>query len=71
MLLLLNLKKIENAEIPNDNAETPINSPEFTCNTDDECDDIYVVLDDALVKEICRPSEDWGVQSPLSTGLAR
>ena len=35
-----------------ENAETHVNSPEFTCDTDDECDDIYVNLDDALVKEI-------------------
>ena len=44
-------KQIENAEIPDENAETPVNSPEFTNNADDDLDELYVELNDDFIEE--------------------
>ena len=44
-------KQFENAEIPNEDAETPVNSPEFTNNADDDLDELYVELNDDFFEE--------------------
>ena len=48
---LVKSRQLENAETPNENPTTPVDSPEPQDYTSDDLDDDYVEIDDALIDE--------------------
>ncbi|KAK1641623.1 hypothetical protein QYE76_059428 [Lolium multiflorum] len=50
-------RQIENTETPNENAATPVNSPEFVEYSSDDLDEDYVELDDDFIEK-CNATTD-------------
>ncbi|KAK1615289.1 hypothetical protein QYE76_020806 [Lolium multiflorum] len=50
-------RQIENTETPNENAVTPVNSPEFVEYSSDDLDEDYVELDDDFIEK-CNATTD-------------
>ena len=44
-------RQLENAETPNENPTTPVDSPKLQDYTSDDLDDVYVEIDNALIDE--------------------